>query len=342
MQNITYEEILPLNDLPIAIRNLLHTSNLPWLNSLEFCTGYVPNPAEHLLLRRDDGQIYDALFYRVITKKIGLRIVEIVGFPTVSDEDIQKLIKTNQAHLAVVNRLEKPVKHNEEWQTVKNNVYCKSYVTIAKLPRCKHEYLNLLSKNDRKQLPIYLQKLNTHFENTVEMRFEHAKDIKFEDVIKLEYLNRERRAKRGGSVNSTREIHQRQQKRWTLTKAFGLLVTFRFQGEIIGGTLNYLYGDKASMIIVAHNPKYDCFRLGKLSIWKTIAFLIDNGVTECNFLWGRKVFKTQFLGVEYPWSIYTVSPHSWLAIVWKKYIVFDEFRKRAWRFLKTKAAFIDF
>ncbi len=341
MQNITYAENLSLKELPLMISTLLHISDLPWLNSLEFCTTYVPNPAEYVLLKRDDRQIHKAIFYRVIKKTIGLRVIEIVGFPDITDEEVTQLITINKAHLATTNRLEPPVKHHEEWHTDKRNVYHKSYITIAPLPTSNVEYWNALGKNERKQLAQYLKKLNEHLDNKVEIRYEFAKEIKFEDVLTLEYLNRERRLRKGKGVNSPLEIQERQRQRWPLTTTFGLLMTFRFEGKIIGGTLNYLYGQKAAMVIVAHNQEYDPFRLGKLSVWKTMDYLITQGMTACNFLWGRHLFKTQFLGIEYPWSIHVISEHQSLVVLWKATLMFDEFSTRVWRFVKTKARFED-
>ncbi len=336
MENVIYEENIKRNELSLELRHLLQKSNLPWLNSFEFCTQYVPHPAEFLLIKRNEVIIYDVVFYRLIKKRIGLRLVEIIGFPKITDEDVRKIIKTNSAHLAIVNRLEPAVKPDEEWHTNLKNVYCKSYITIAQLPENEETYFKLLGKNERKQLNNYLQKLYKHFGEAIEIRLEYAGDIKLEDVLQLEYLNRERRSKKGHGVDSLCDIQNRQQHRWSLTQSLGLLITFRHNGEIISGTLSYIYGNNASIIILAHNSEYDCFRVGKLSIWKTMTYLVEKGITDCNFLWGRNSFKTQFLGVEYPWSIHVITSASWLAVLGKNYIKFNEFGIRAGRYLKTK------
>lgn len=336
MQDYIYEQDYSLKELPQTIKELLQNANLPWLNSFEFCLGYVPNPAERVLLRMKGGNIHQVVFYRLIKRMGFLRTIEVIGFPNIVKQDIQGLFKTHKAYLATLNHLEQPVKPDENWCSTHANVYCHTYVTIAKLPTSKDEYLNLLGKNRKRQLPQYLRKVNRYFENPIEIRYESAKEIKFEDVIQLECLNRKRRAGKGKGVDSICDIQDRQQRRWHLTESLGLLVTLRYQGNIIGGTLNYIYGNEALMIVVAHDTQYDHLRLGHMSIWKTMEHLIDKGISECNLLWGRKEFKTQFLGVEYPWSVHIISLYPLLAIVWKIQICFNAFYMRAWRLLMTR------
>ena len=340
IQNATYEQDFLITELPQPIKNLLQAANLPWLNSLEFCTGYDDSGAERVLLRRDSEKIHQAVFYR-LTKKMGLLpIIEIVGFPDMDDAKIGGLIKTHHAQLAVVNRLEDSIKPDEEWQATQPNVYHHSYVTIAQLPPTKEEYLKRLGKHKRAQLPNYWRKLAKHLDTPIEIYCEWTTAIKLEDVVQLECLNRERRAGKGKRVDSVLDIQQRQQHNLPLTAASGLLVTLRYQGKIIGGTFNYVCGNEAFLILIGHDPVFEHLQIGSLGLWKTIEHLIDKGITQYNLLWGRQAYKTQFLGVEYPWSVHIISPYKWLAIVWKKQIKFNQFPKRAWRFVKERLGFL--
>jgi hypothetical protein len=335
MENLIRVHDFVIKELPKPINDLLQVTSLPWLNSLEFCTLYVPNPAEYILLKMDDETIHQVVFYRLI-KKMSLLIIEMIGFPEVIEQDIQALMKIHHAHLAIYNHLENPVKPEQEWHSDQTNVYFKSYVTVVNLPQSKDDYMNALGKNKRKQLPQYLRRLNNHFDNRVEIRYDIKNDIALEDVIQLECLNRERRASRGKGVESKFAIQKRQERRWALTKAMGLLVTLRYRGKIIGGTLTYLYGNEALMIVTAHDKAFESLRIGTIGVWKTIGYLIDKGYAQCNFLWGRKVYKTQFLGIEYPWSVHIISSYQWLVIIWKLKMSFDDFYFRAWQLSKTR------
>jgi Acetyltransferase (GNAT) domain len=340
MQQSSYEQDFLIKDLPQPIRDLLHNANLPWLNSLEFCTGYDPDPAaERVWLKMDSGKIQHAVFY-CVRKRIGfLKTIEIIGFSGIDNDDVNRLIKMHKAQLAVVNRMEEQINPDEQWQSKQANVYFKTYITIAQLPTTKEDFLNQLGRNKKEQLPRFWRKLNNHCDKALELRCETKEQIKMEDIIQLECLNRERRASKGNGVMSVRDIQERQKLLYPLTQTSGLLVTLRHEGKIIGGTFNYVHGNGAYNVITAHDTTLDNIRVGALSTWKTMEHLIDIGLTEYNFLWGSQSYKTQFLGVRHPWSITIVSPYQWLGVAWKYQIMAKEFYIRAWRFVKTKFGF---
>jgi hypothetical protein len=336
-----YKQDFAINELPQSIKEQLYATNFRWLNSFKFCEGYPINPAERVFLTMDTEKVYDAIFYRV-KKKMGLlKIVEVIGFPTFNEQDVLEIIKIHNGSIAVLNTLNSAVKPDEKWQSTDSAVYCKDYVTIVKLPNTKDEYLNQLGKNKRRQLPRYLRRLFKHFDDNIEIRYESKENIKFEDVMALEYLNRERRAQLGKGIDSMAITLNRQKQRWALTQALGLLVTIRHEGKIIGGTLNYIHNKEAIMLVTGHDSAIDNLRIGTLGIWKTMEYLIDNHCTECNFLWGRKVYKVQFLGTEYPWVVHVISRYKSLAIAWKMFMVLTDFQMRCWRFLTTRLGFTD-
>jgi Acetyltransferase (GNAT) domain len=324
-----------VKNLPPRINSLLKKAHLPLLNSLEFCTGYEAKSAERVWIWIKGEEIYKVVFYRVI-KKLFLNTVEIIGFPEITDEDIRRLIKMHNAHLAVLGRMGHPIKRNQKWHSPQSNVYLKEYITILKLPECKNEYLRLLGRKKRKQLSQNLEKLNAYFNNEIEFRYDFDKEINDEDVLQLQYLNRMRRVQRGKGMDPLSVIQQRQKYLSPLIRSFGLLVTIRHKGEIIGGNLSFIYENKAYMVITGHNSRFDDLRVGNVGIWKTMDYLIDNGIAECNFLWGRSPFKTRFLGVEYPWTLHVISSSPWLATLWKNKLSFDEFYTRCWRFAMTR------
>ena len=96
IQNVLIEQDFSLKELPHTIIHLLQTAHLPWLNSLQFCTGYPHDPAERVFIRGDSEKIHQAVFYRLIKRYGFLRIIEVIGFPDIEDKAIQSLIKTHQ------------------------------------------------------------------------------------------------------------------------------------------------------------------------------------------------------------------------------------------------------
>jgi hypothetical protein len=350
MEQTNGEHDFPLNDLLSNIDvktrhalSLLNDSRQPWLNSLAYCTLFEPrNPATRVFFRLENDVPQDVLFYRLV-KKMGFLTLEIEGFPTTSDAIIKTLLQRHKADLAIVNRLESPVKPDEEAQISAKHIYLKSYVTVAPLPDSKEMYLTLLGKNKKKQLPQYLRRLQRHFEDKIEFRVQLRDEILVEEAIQLELLNRDRRATLGKGVDSVQEIETRQQNLMPLIEAAGCMLTVRHEGKILGGTLSFLHGNKAFMLVTGHDAANDNLRIGHLGIWKTLEYFIDNGIDTCNFLWGRKLYKTQFLGVEYPWTVHiidsAVDTHGrvyLLARFWKHYIGLYEFYLRGERFIKTR------
>jgi Acetyltransferase (GNAT) domain len=331
------EQDYAIKEMPSSILHLLKTANLPWLNSLDFCVGFdADTRAERIFVRTDFDKVYQAVFYRLVNKTPFLRIVEIIGFPNIAEHEIQGLIVKHKAQLALVNRLEPPVKPNERWHSEKANLFLHNYIPIAHLPNCKHAYFNQLGKHKRVQLPKYWQQLTTHLDNDLEIRCEVGEDIKLEETIQLECLNRTRRAAKGKGVDSIANIEKRHKNLQDLTKTSGFFMTLRHRGIIVGGTLSFISGNEAFIMVLAHDLAYEQFRAGTLSIWKTLECLIERNITNVNFLWGRQVFKSQFLGVEHPWCIHIITKYQGLALFWKIQLKIHAFMSRAWRFLRTK------
>ncbi len=335
IRNHTQEQDFNIAELPESVKHNLKSSPVSWLNSYDFCTGYGNKTAERVWLRQKGNVVQQAIYYRVVQQRF-VKTLEIVGFTDASDDEIKKLAQTHEAPVSVVSRMERPVREGENWQNSQYNIYLKEYITIVPLPTTKEEYLSQLGKNKRKQLPQWYRRINRYFNDEVELRFEKGQDIRLEDVIQLECLNRDRRAGKGKGVDPVDVIRQRQTQLFPMTQRLGLLTTLRHKGEVIGGNLNFLYHDKAYMVVTGHTPELEELRIGNVAIWKTMEYLIDHNYKACNFLWGRKFYKTQFLGIEYPWTIHILSSNTLLAIFWRYKVAFDEFFIRLKRFALTR------
>jgi hypothetical protein len=327
-----------IKDLPQSVKKQLDAADLPWLNSYPFCMGYGLKEAERLWLRFNNDSIQKAVFYR-IDKWFFLKRIEILGFPDIDNAVVETLIKKHKAHFAIINRLKKAVKPEEIWHPTQNNIYIHDYITIVDLPETKEEYLTQLGKNRRKQLPQWTRRTYRYFNDEIEIRFDFKEDIKLEDTIKLECLNSQRRAGKGKGVDPLKVIEERQRHIFPLFQSFGMLMTIRHKGEILGGNLSFLHDNKCYMVVTGHNSEYEELRIGNIAIFHTINYLIDNCYDALNFLWGRKPYKTQFLGIEYPWSVHIISPYPLLSIFWKYKISVQKFWMQGWRFLMTRLGF---
>jgi Acetyltransferase (GNAT) domain len=349
MRQTDIEQDFLITDLPQSILEKLNFLDTPWLNSHPFCMGYGTHAAERVWIKQNMVQtlhqaesmtegVEKVVFYR-IDKGFFLKKIDILGFPDVEDVIIEGLIKKHKAHLAIVNRTEKAVEPEENWQPPKSNIYVHDYITIVDLPKTKEEYLKQLGKNRRKQLPQWTRRTYRYFNEEIEMRCDFKEAIKLEDTIKLEYLNSKRRASKGKGVDPLKVIEDRQRHIYPLFQSFGMLLTVRHKGEILGGNLSFLHDNNCYMVVTGHNPDYEELRIGNIAIFATINYLIDNGYDTLNFLWGRKPYKTQFLGIEYPWSVHLISPYAMLPIFWKYKTAVEKFWMRGWRFLMTRLGF---
>jgi Acetyltransferase (GNAT) domain len=337
-QQANIEQDFLIKDLPQSLVKQLNDPDLPWLNSYPFCMSHGFEAAERVWLNLKNEAVQQAVFYRII-KGFFFKKIEILGFPDVDNSVIEGLIKKHKAHLALLNRTEKAVKPEENWQPPKSNIYVHEYITVVNLPKTKEEYLTQLGKNRRRQLPQWTRRLFKHYNEDVEIRYEFKEDIKLEDTIKLECLNSKRRAFKGKGVDPIQVIENRQRHIYPLFQSFGMLVTIRHKGEILGGNLSFLHDNKCYMVVTGHNPEFEDLRIGNVAIFTTINYLIDNGYDALNFLWGRKPYKTQFLGIEYPWTVHIISPYPMLPIFWKYKTAVQKFWMRGWRFLMTRLGF---
>jgi hypothetical protein len=339
MKPTIFENDFAIDEIPNTLKHRLNTSENYWFNTLEYCTVFDDKPAQRLFIRWDDEKIYQQLFYRLEKKGLFFQVIDIRGFPNVRDEDINEIAKKHKAQLSVHNHIEGYNHALEKKRLFASSIFQKSCITIIDLPATKEDYLNALGKNKRQQLPKYWRRVLRQFGSSFEIQILDKNNIALEDVIKLDCLNRTRRLHIGKGVDSLQEIHKRNEHLYPIIQSNGVLLTLRYQGEIIGGSLSILKAKEIFYLIVAHNPAYEALHIGLLSTWKTIEYAIENQCTQFNFLWGHYWYKKQFLGVEYPWHIRLTSSYPMLSWLGKNAIKLDIFLSRLSQIIKTKLGF---
>jgi hypothetical protein len=321
-----------LAELSDDAREWLQQSSLPWFNSLGFCTIYNSPAADRVWFQANEhGHAIHAVFYRERRFAGVLKILEGVGFTDCADSDILALLRLRKAALAVVNRMldSGANKPSRGWLAVTHDV-------IVALPDSKDEYLTSLGKHKRQQMPYYWRRLHREFNEQVRFAARPGKEIALNDIVRLVRFNQTRMENLGKSNETQAEI-ARQERRWPLTVAQGLLCTIESGERVLGGTFNYVHGDEAFLIVIAHDPNVERLDLGNVGLWKTAEHLIERGIRRYHLLWGKKFYKTQFGGRDHPIFMQIISPHPWLVPLWTAHVWFWRQAPRAFRFLWSRA-----
>jgi len=329
---------LALAELSPQAQTALSSATLPWLSSLGFCTIYDESPAQRVVLEiMEDGCIQRAAFYKERTWLGFLRILEFVGFPELTGTEILQAIKSRKSHVAVVQRMESPVTsgqlpHEKSFGRIEI-----THDVIATLPGTKERYLESLGKQKRQQLPRYWRRLQREFNDQISLSVQTGHDIRLNDIVALVQFNQTRMAAKG-KENASMAESKKQARRWPLTQAQGLLCKIEANGRLLGGTFNYVHGDEAFLIVIAHDPQLERLNIGNLGLWKTIEHLIEIGIKRYHLFWGRKLYKTQFGGLDHPVVVQVISPHRWLVPLWTAHLQFWRQLPRGMRFLRSRAS----
>lgn len=81
-----------------------------------------------------------------------------------------------------------------------------------------------------------------------------------------------------------------------LVQNFGFLFVIYIDGEVRAGVICTLYGKDMFMHVIAHDPVFDRFRLGKLACYFSICTAIGKGAVRYHLLSGWYDYKVRFLG----------------------------------------------
>jgi hypothetical protein len=84
----------------------------------------------------------------------------------------------------------------------------------------------------------------------------------------------------------------------------GCLCVCLVNGEVIGGTINYIIDEDACLHVIAHSNLYNKYNVGQIVLVNTIQYLIERKVKRFHLLWGSHEYKDRFLCVRY--SLYKI------------------------------------
>jgi hypothetical protein len=163
---------------------------------------------------------------------------------------------------------------------------------VLDLPATPDAYFSALGKNMRASLKRYQKKMVADFPGFRYAIFE-AKDVSEQDLFAIVGLSSARIASKSQLPTHTNE-KTRQLIR--LVKECGLVLVATIDGRVCAGVICTRFGGNVFMHVVAHDPAYDEYRLGKLCCYLSICDAIARGASQYHFLWGRYEYKYRLLG----------------------------------------------
>jgi hypothetical protein len=164
---------------------------------------------------------------------------------------------------------------------------------VLSLPDTPEAYFSNLGKNMRNSIKRYQKKIDQdfpfyHYEfyEDAGIREQHVRDIIVLSSARMAH-------KKKISLHDDKKTEQLLR----LVKTSGLVSVATIEGKVCAGVICSRSGNNYFMHVVAHDPRYDDYRLGKLFCYRTICECIRRGGKEFHFLWGRNEYKYKLLGV---------------------------------------------
>lgn len=165
---------------------------------------------------------------------------------------------------------------------------------VLDLPASPEAYFAALGKNMRASLKRYQKKIGAELAG-----FRHAiyegKDVSEQHIAQIVALSSARIA---GKRQSPTHTDEKTAQLARLVRSCGVVLVGTIGGRVCAGVICTYYGGNFFMHVVAHDPAYDDYRLGKVCCYLSICDAIARGAREYHFLWGRYEYKYRLLGVQ--------------------------------------------
>jgi hypothetical protein len=163
---------------------------------------------------------------------------------------------------------------------------------VVTLPDTAKEYMANLGKSTRKTLKYHLSQPKRCFPSYCCRIYEPGEidERLISDIINLSAARMQEKSK-ASTIDD-------EQKKWIkkIAATHGFVGASTIDGRICAGVICSRIGTNYFMHVIAHDPKYDDYRLGKLCCYMTICEAIARGAKEYHFLWGQGEYKYRFLG----------------------------------------------
>lgn len=165
---------------------------------------------------------------------------------------------------------------------------------VLALPDTPQAYLQNLGKSTRKYIKYHLNRPKRHFPTYCYTVCEpdQIDERLIQDIIDLNTARMENKHK----VSTIDDA----QKEWIMTvaKTYGFVGVARIDGKVCAGVICTRIGANYFMHVIAHDPRYDDYRLGTICCYLTICEAVARSGKEFHFLWGQGDYKYRLLGVQ--------------------------------------------
>jgi hypothetical protein len=285
----------PVAELTTEVRRLLdEAAGDDWFHSFSFAGSYCFPAAERVCFLTDrQGRIIDACFYREGRRWRLLREIHVQGRALPGSAVVRHLVETRKPAM-----IHLPWLRREECQTMpalklSGSVRPAAEDFLIELPARPEQYLQTLGSKTRKHLPYYLRRLEREWGDNLAVVPCFGPAVTRELYREILDLNRQRMRK-----------HHREsawhpgvvEQRWPIVQERGLLYGVYYRKKLVAGTLSFLHGRNAYLIVLAHDPKFDRLNLGSVVLWLTLQHLIRLQLGCFHLMWGASFYKTQLGG----------------------------------------------
>jgi hypothetical protein len=195
---------------------------------------------------------------------------------------------------------------------------------VLTLPESAESYFSMLGKNMRASLKRYQKKIAADFPG-FRYAFYEKGDASEQDIGAIVALSSARISSKNQLPNHTGG-KTRQLVR--LVKECGVVMVATIDGRVCAGVICTMVGSSVFMHVVAHDPAYDDYRIGKVCCYLSICDAIARGASKYHFLWGRYEYKYRLLGVQRDYDRLVIyrsrlaaagNAGTWLRTAWRGY-----------------------
>ena len=163
---------------------------------------------------------------------------------------------------------------------------------VAALPETNVEYLAALGKNMRETVKRYGNKVRRSFPS---YRFDIYCDEQIDPDQAME-IHRLHVARMDRKMTRSNLGEQQFRKIVALARIRGIMALATIDGKVCGGLIGWRTGSHYVMRVIAHDPRYDEFKLGTVCCYELIRECIALGMRYFHFGGGRMLYKFRLLG----------------------------------------------
>jgi hypothetical protein len=287
-----------IEDLSVEEYEAADMAAQSWFQSSQFATLYAA--ATHALVTPSSSGQLIAAFYKMDDYLGMFRKIQFVGPVRLTDKTLRNIMSRHNAQLVNIPLLGHDFLDQGTYDTIrqcKGRLQLQAEDTIIQLPATIEEYISRLGKQTRKHVPYYIRRLEREWGSQLQFAQLANEDIELEEFRRLVDLNRARMSQNWKRSGWTDRMVR---NRWLLATNIGQLTGVYRAGQLVAGTICYLYRGDAFLALIAHDPVYDSYNLGTVALYKTIENLIQQQCASLHLLWGRAFYKRQFGGEERP------------------------------------------